>query len=398
MQFYSILTNIGMAQIANAVALGQTVSWREMAVGDGNGNPTTPSQTQTGLVRERYRAQINQMSVDPDNPNYIIAELVVPTNVGGWTVHEVGIYDDAVPANLVAVANFPATYKPQLVEGSGRDLYVRIIIEVSNASVVQLKIDPSIVLANRKWVADNFVQKVKVAGGTTGQVLAKSSNADEAFKWVDPTAAVNVIVDARPERQTLAADQTVVTLATLTTPALAVYIEGVRLIETIDYTATSNTTITLARSYPAGSRIHMYQNDPTSQIADASETQRGFARVATQSEVDAGAVDNKMVSPKKLRMGFSHLFAANGFVKLPSWLGGLVVQWGSATIPVGGGTIVFPFRFPSACYATVATDGGSATHAIGITATTEANFSATANRVTDGGPTSAGFYWISFGR
>lgn len=185
--YYTLLTTIGQAKIANAIALGQNVSWTDMAVGDGNGNPTTPRESQTALVREVYRAGINQLTVDPDNPNYMASELVIPTNVGGWAVNEVGIFD--ADGDLVAVANFPATYKPQLEEGSGRDLVVRIIVQVSNASIVTLKVDPAIVLASQKWVVDNFVKKITVAGGTTGQVLAKQSNANEDFKWIDPTAS-----------------------------------------------------------------------------------------------------------------------------------------------------------------------------------------------------------------
>ncbi|WP_262409873.1 phage tail protein, partial [Bifidobacterium adolescentis] len=77
MAFFTILTSIGQAKIANAVALGQQIQLTEMALGDGNGNPTTPNQSQTNLVRQVYRAQLNQLSTDPANPNYVIAELVV---------------------------------------------------------------------------------------------------------------------------------------------------------------------------------------------------------------------------------------------------------------------------------------------------------------------------------
>lgn len=258
MSYYTLLTNIGLAKLTNAVALGQNVEWTEMAVGDGNGNPTTPTQTQTELVRERHRAQINQLSVDPENPNYLIAELVIPSNVGGWTVHEVGLFDS--DGDMVAVANFPATYKPVLAEGSGKDLVIRVIIEVSNAANVTLKIDPSVVLASRSWVTANFLLRSKVAGGTTGQVLRKSSNAEEAFEWWTPGVS-NITVDTVQEQQTLASGQTVVDWATITTTGAAYYIEGARLLPS-DYTINSATQITLARSYPAGSKIMGAQNEP----------------------------------------------------------------------------------------------------------------------------------------
>lgn len=256
--FYTLMTNAGLAKLANAVALGQNVEWTEMAVGDGNGNPTTPTETQTALVRERYRAQINQLSVDPLNPNYLIAELVIPAETGGWTVHEVGVFDTA--GVMVAVANFPATYKPVLAEGSGKDLVIRVIIEVSNAANVTLKIDPSIVLASRSWVTANFLLRAKVAGGTTGQVLRKASNAEEAFEWWTPGDS-NITVNSIPEQQTLATGQTVVDWAIINTTGAAYYIEGARLLPS-DYTIDSATRITLAQPYPAGSKILGVQNEP----------------------------------------------------------------------------------------------------------------------------------------
>ena len=287
MAFFTLLTTVGQAKIANAIALGQQIQLTEMALGDGNGNPTNPVQSQTGLVRQVYRAQLNQLSTDPANPNYVIAELVVPSEAGGWTVREVGLYD--VDGNLIAVGNFPETYKPVLAEGASRDLVVRIIIEVSNASVVQLKIDPSIVLASRQWVVSQFLLRSKVAGGLAGQVLVKKTNSDEDFEWKAPTSAVSVIVDVIPERQTLVASQVIVNLALIEAQGSAVYVEGVRLIETVDFTVTGLTQITLATDYPAGSVFHAYQNEALDSIAGATTTQRGLVQLATNAEGLAGA-------------------------------------------------------------------------------------------------------------
>lgn len=293
--YYTLLTKTGQARIANAVALNQMVNLTYMAVGDGNGNPTTPNENQTALVREKYRATINQLTVDADNPNYLVAELIIPTNVGGWSIYEVGVFDDQ--NQLIAVANFPATYKPELAEGSGRDLIVRIVIQVSNTSVVTLKIDPAITLASQAWVAANYVKKITMAGGTTGQVLAKNSNANEDFKWVDPAAAVNVIVDSQTEEQTLASDQTIINLAKLTTQATAIYVEGVRLYPTTHYTVNSDTRLTLKTAYPNGSKILAVQNDPTSTIALASLTQKGFTILSSTPGDD----ETKAATPKAVQ-------------------------------------------------------------------------------------------------
>jgi hypothetical protein len=178
--FQTILTNVGLAQVSNAIALEQTISLTEMAVGDGSGSPTTPDQEQTELVNEVYRASLNSLDVDEDNPAYVIAEMIVPAAEGGFTVREVGIFDD--DDNLIAVANFPETYKPAALEGSTRDLIIRIYLEVVNPDVVELKIDPSLVLASRAWVESNFLSKGKVeytATGTNDYVLTRTHGKPE---------------------------------------------------------------------------------------------------------------------------------------------------------------------------------------------------------------------------
>lgn len=278
-EFFTILTDIGLAKVTNAIALGQTVSLTEMAVGDGNGNPTTPTQDQTGLLREQYRTSINLLNVDDQNPNYIISEMVIPVDVGGWTVHEVGVFDDQ--GDMIAVANFPATYKPVLAEGSSRDLVVRIIIEVANAEAVELKTDPAIILASRSWVIDNFMQ---ADGGTTGQLLRKTSNADREVEWFTPDIeSLNIAVDAVVEQQTLAVDQTVVQTAQVSTVGMALYIEGAR---EFDFTVDGPTQFTLGQSYPDGTRIWMIQNDPNSNLSRDFITP--LADISALSSINSG--------------------------------------------------------------------------------------------------------------
>jgi microcystin-dependent protein len=259
--YKSIVTTLGQAKIATAIANNSTVNLFEMAVGDGNGNATTPNVSQTALVREQYRAQLNTLTTDPQNPNYVIAELVIPSSVGGWTVREVGVYDNA--GALIVVANFPDTYKPVIGEGSTRDLIVRIIIEVAEADALTLTIDPAVVLASRQWVSDNFSLAIQIPGGTTGQILRKASNSAGDVEWFDPVSGFNIIVDVVEEYQTLAALQTVVNLAIATTNGAAVYVDGVRL-ESSEWAATDADTITLDESYPDGSRITVLQNEPLS--------------------------------------------------------------------------------------------------------------------------------------
>lgn len=162
MSYYTLVTTVGHAKMANAIALGSAVSLTHMALGDGNGAAVTPTETMTALTREVYRAPLNTLSVDPAQPGWLIAEMVVPADVGGWTVREAALI--ASDGTVFAVANFPETYKPVIVEGSTRELVVRITVEVTNVNSVQLVIDPTIVLATRQYADEKHRWRQLVAG------------------------------------------------------------------------------------------------------------------------------------------------------------------------------------------------------------------------------------------
>ncbi|ENU8217607.1 phage tail protein, partial [Salmonella enterica] len=155
-KYFALLTNIGAAKLANATALGSQVEITQMAVGDGNGALPTPNPAQTALTHELRRAQLNMLTIDPVNTNQIIAEQVIPEDVGGWWIREIGLFDK--DGDMIAVANCAETYKPQLQEGSGRVQVIRVILIVSSTEAVTLKIDPSVVLATRKYVDDAVIE------------------------------------------------------------------------------------------------------------------------------------------------------------------------------------------------------------------------------------------------
>ena len=159
MGFYTLLTNIGKAKLANAQIMGQTVDLVEMALGDGNGSYYEPQESQTALINEVWRGNLNQITGDPNNPDWIIIDAVVPTNQGGFTIREVGIFDDE--GDMIAVGKYPETYKPALSEGVGKDLYVRMILKISNVSTVTLKIDPTVVLASRAYVDSKINEHIQ---------------------------------------------------------------------------------------------------------------------------------------------------------------------------------------------------------------------------------------------
>ncbi|MEX9946396.1 phage tail protein [Providencia rettgeri] len=150
MKYFALLTKLGENLLAQATALGTKLELTHMAVGDGGGSLPTPDTNQTKLIAEKRRAAINTLFIDDKNKNQIIAEQIIPEQDGGWWIREIGLFDKA--GNLIAVANCPETYKPQLAEGSGRTQSIRMVLIVSHTESVTLKIDPSVVLATREYV------------------------------------------------------------------------------------------------------------------------------------------------------------------------------------------------------------------------------------------------------
>lgn len=264
--FKTIHTNYGLARLSSAEASGSRINLPTIAVGDGNGKAVDPSASQTQLARERYRAAVNRVYQDPANPLKFSAELVIPASVGGFTLREVGVFDDT--GSLFVVGNLPETYKPDATEGAFSDTVIRVDFIVNNAGSIELIADPNVVIVTRNWVMNNVTAKMIIPGGTTGQVLTKKSNTDGDTEWRNPDVT-SVVVDVIEEPQTLADGQTRVKWNVVTTRGLAVYIAGERISkgtgpnEWIEDSADPVQTIVLGKSYAAGTRILGTQNEPT---------------------------------------------------------------------------------------------------------------------------------------
>lgn len=260
MSYYTTLTNTALAKISAALAAGTQLTMSEMAVGDGNGQPTNPAPTNTSLVNEVYRSPVNQLTTNQDG--YLVAEMVIPVNVGGFTAREIALFDS--DGDLFAIGSMPAIVKPQLTDNALGELVLRMIVALDHAETINLTVDTALVTATQQWVEANFSPCAMFPGGTAGQVLRKASNACGDTEWANPTQ-VNVVVDTIEENQTLTTGQTVLTLTQVTTTGLAVYVEGVRIPRSA-WVANSATQITLQNSYPAGTKVTLVQNEPASNL------------------------------------------------------------------------------------------------------------------------------------
>ncbi|BFI49838.1 phage tail protein [Yersinia pseudotuberculosis] len=188
-KFYALMTNLGAAKLANATALGTQLQITHMAVGDGGGVLPTPNPAQTQLIGEKRHAALNSLSIDEVNSSQIIAEQVIPETDGGWWIREIGLFDkDGI---LIAIANCPETYKPQLQEGSGRTQTVRMVLIVSSTAAVTLKIDPSVVLATRKYADDKAIEVRQYADKLLSDHVAATDPHDQYLRAADNLAGVN---------------------------------------------------------------------------------------------------------------------------------------------------------------------------------------------------------------
>lgn len=423
--YYAILTAVGEAKLANATALGTQLQVSRMGVGDGGGVLPTPNRNQTELVGEWYRADLNELIVDPVNASQIRAELVIPETEGGFWIREMGLYDAA--GELIAVSNCPPSYKPQMAEGSGRTQVLRMVLIVSSTAAVQLKIDPSVVLATREFVTTTVAAELakldtkhSVKAATTANLAALSglltvdgvalTAGARVLVKDQATASQNGIYVVAAGAWARAADAD---LSAEVSPGLLVAVEaGTENADTV-WQLTSDGPITLG----ATSLTFTLTAAPNASQADAevgtdnirrmtalrvfqamrsatgaaTELLRGVLRVGTQEEVNGGTSDGVAVTPLKLRHGLLYNFGENGYFFLPSFLTGFGFQWGTSQGTSDGMVSTpFPIAFPNKCFVVMTNDNDvSVSPAPRVSAISLTGFTAFAD--------SNGFWYLSVG-
>ena len=340
-KYYAILTNQGAARLANATMLGSKLNLTQMAVGDANGVLPTPDPAQTKLINQKRIAPLNLLSVDPNNQSQIIAEQIIPENEGGFWIREIGLYDDE--GVLIAVANCPETYKPQLQEGSGRTQTIRMILVVTNTAAITLKIDPSVVLATRKYVDDEVLElRLYVDDQMRNHIAAQDPHTQYAQKH-------NPTFTGEPKAPTPAAGNNTTRIATtaFVQAAITALINGAPdTLDTLKEIAAAinndpkfSTTINnaLAGKQPLDNTLtHLSGKDVAGLL-----TYLGLGEAAKRN-VGTGA--NQIPDMGSFTLSVS----GTGYQKLPS---GFILQWGSIGAPGIAQDVVthFPIAFPNRC-------------------------------------------------
>ena len=377
--YYTLPTEIGQAKLASAQAGGPAVALAELAVGDGGGVVYDPVASQTALTNEVARVSLSQLYTHPNNPNWVVTEGIIAADVGGWYVREAGIFDSA--GDMIYIIKYPETYKPVLAEGSTRDLVIRPIMAVADASNVTLVIDPAVAAASQDYVDTTFVKK---AGDTMtgaldilGMLLGDWNNTNHSDiysllsgsvsgSFLQPAVNGHCVLGLRDND---GAD------------SFAIVATGG------DWDVDGVYDVLVARFYGNGN----VDLAPSGQLtgptpaAGSNDTQ-----VATTAFVLQALLDG---------VGLGKSLGANGYTTLP---GGMILQWGKTTTLTQEGeqTITLPIVWPNAGLVAHATPIRSnsvlnATVAAGATLVSNNQITLVLDAYNSAG--SSGVYWFAIG-
>ncbi|EDP8925747.1 phage tail protein [Salmonella enterica subsp. enterica serovar Hadar] len=339
-EFYTLLTDRGMAKIASALADKKQLHLQKMAVGDGGGQYYEPTASQTNLRHEVWRGEMNTLTVAPNNPNWLIAELVLPEDVGGWYVREVGVFDDE--GELIAIGKFPESYKPLLPGGCGKQVCIRLIMEVSNTTAVTLTVDPSIVLATRDYVdvrLDEHEHSTNHPDATLTQKgftqLSNATNSDDETKAATPKAVKAAMAEARNHTHTWN-QITDVPDGTLTQKGIVKLNSATDSTSTTEAATPSAVKAAMDKANAAAPASHTHAWNQITGVPDGTLTQKGIVKLnsatdststteaATPSAVKAAMDKANAAAPASHT--HTQFFTTNGTFTVPDGVTTLFVE------------------------------------------------------------------------
>ena len=342
MNYSTIPTVVGASKLRNASLLEQKVNITKIAFGDGDGVEYEPTGQETALKKQVYECPPNRIEEEAGAPTWIELEAVIPHNVGGWYLREVGCFDDE--GDLIFIGNLPSSFKPSGESGVIKDLVFEMVYDAVAADVVQIKIDPNVVTATRKYVDDE---------------LKKHDDLNKKDYERKNNAANNDNIDS----------------------------------ESLD-----EKHIKLPQLWRAFSNKIKSASTSVSGIVSLSN------EISSNSETKAATPKAVSMLNSKLTQSLSMSLDKHGYFVFPDFLGGLIVQWGSVHFSVGGSvlTVSLPTAFPNEFYTVYPVYNGAASSSNpskGVTAAIISNSSFYIHTYSgQGGTTPQAFHFLAVGR
>lgn len=349
--YYSIITNRGKELEAEVLASGRLIVLTHFVVGDSNGKQVKPDPAQIRLINETYRGDIAELVVSPEQSTQLMAKIVLPTGIGGFTVREVGLMTDA--GELYAVANCPSIDKP--VGGVSVNMQFRlavsdtsnITLNVATGDGLFLRIDQNLkeIKARGAEAQKTSRESIGVLDGTTQQrgLVQLNSNVNSTSETQAATpAAVKIVMDNANAR--LAKDRNGADI-----PNVALFLQNLGLVDTIKLAAGAlpitggnlKGQISFSFSQPRNDANHLiYSNDDSGILACGYGYYRGRFDIHFYDEKGAWISNPVSVLPNG-DCNFVNVFDNGQRVYSPnnpppdSYPVGAPIPWPSDTIPAG---------------------------------------------------------------
>lgn len=186
--YYNVKTNAGDAAIATALANNTKLNITHVAFGDGGGSVPTPSKNRTTLVHEVHRQAVNKYTQHPTITKWLTIEAIIPSNIGGFWIREIGVIADNV---LISHGSHAPFFKVADTEGVS-EYRLKFTIDIQDASIVQLTLDESLIYASQAWVNENYVPRADIVNNLTTADATKPLSAKQGReleqKKVDKTS------------------------------------------------------------------------------------------------------------------------------------------------------------------------------------------------------------------
>ena len=341
-EYYNVTTNLGDAEIANAIATNTKLNITHIAFGDGNGSVPTPNKARTSLVREVHRQAVTKYERHATNANWIVIETIIPSDVGGFTIREMGII-----ANGKLISHGSHAPFEKVADPSGVSEYrLRFTQNVTDGSVVEITLDESLIYASQAWVEENFIKRTEIVDNLITADPNKPLSANAGKSLQDGKLGKN---DNAVSATKLATARTIAISGAVTGTATS--FDGSA---NVAITTTSLDATKLSGTVPAA-RL------PAASTSAAGAVKLNDTLISTSTTEAATANTVKLLNDR-FTNDFLNLKSENGYQKLPS---GLIIQWGRFT-PTMATTlgapqyVSYPIAFPNKLlFAVPSTNGGA---------------------------------------